>query len=444
METSKSSSNPYVYDKPVTGDKFFGRENEIQQIEKALNETKGGIVILGQHRIGKTSLLFELNNRLDVNQFVTIHFDFLTLGGSPAEIWSGMAKQIARQPMMNPSVSEDKNSQQRIPTPPPTFFDDEGIRFQREFLQEVYNVLPSPSQRLILLIEYFDVVLSSLGFENQRNPVLQALIRISNEERRTVIIFAGMRESGKWEVEFRDLLTQGQVFNLSVLNRESATRLITSLSENIRYGPSAIERIFALTNGHPYFTQLLCSKVFDAARASSTADVLSVPQTLVDSVVPDVLREGETVFERMWESVSSHERPVMSALTELMIKEEPSLIFDRLHSRKQDIPFDQLTTLLKNLVEMQLLEEVRGNFGFLIPLFGLWVKERKPLQQTIEESKAQESAQQKEERNEILVNFALNDRPVGEDKLGYDDYAKAFAQVLANPDTKTPLKRDWG
>lgn len=38
-----------------------------------------------------------------------------------------------------------------------------------------------------------------------------------------------------------------------------------------------------------------------------------------------------------------------------------------------------------------------------------------------------------------FASFALNDRPEGVDRLGYDDYARAFARVIANPDTSTPL-----
>lgn len=35
--------------------------------------------------------------------------------------------------------------------------------------------------------------------------------------------------------------------------------------------------------------------------------------------------------------------------------------------------------------------------------------------------------------------FALNDRPDGDDDLGFDEYAKAFATLLANPATNPPL-----
>lgn len=440
METSKSSSNPYVYDRPVSGEKFFGREDELQAIEKTLHEPSRGIVVSGQHRIGKTSFLLELRNRLKAEQFATVYLDFGILANvkTPSEIWVGMAWQIAREIKMSSGVVSEDVSQQKSAAPS-TSFDEIGERFQKDFLQRAYAALPSPSQRLILMIDDFDVALPSFDVENQRNPILQGLMRIAAEEPRVAIVFAGVRVSRNWAIEFRASL----LIYLFALDRQSASHLVTSPSQHIRYDSSAIERIFALTNGHPYLTQLLCSKVFDAARASSTADIPLATQSLVEMVLPDVLREGESVFEVTWESVMMSERPVMSALAELMTGNEfafaPSLISVRLHDQKQDIPDDQLTASLKNLVEAQLLQEVEGGYRFLVPLFGLWVKERKPLQQTIEESKAQESAQQTEQRKEVLVNFALNDRPVGEDKLGYDDYAKAFAQVLANPDTKTPL-----
>jgi GH25 family lysozyme M1 (1,4-beta-N-acetylmuramidase) len=37
------------------------------------------------------------------------------------------------------------------------------------------------------------------------------------------------------------------------------------------------------------------------------------------------------------------------------------------------------------------------------------------------------------------LNFALNDRPQGPDRLGYEEYANAFAQVLSGQYTQTPL-----
>ena len=41
--------------------------------------------------------------------------------------------------------------------------------------------------------------------------------------------------------------------------------------------------------------------------------------------------------------------------------------------------------------------------------------------------------------SEIGATFALNDRPRGDDRLGFKDYARAFAAMLTNPATQPPL-----
>ena len=56
--------------------------------------------------------------------------------------------------------------------------------------------------------------------------------------------------------------------------------------------------------------------------------------------------------------------------------------------------------------------------------------------------------QQAPDEISVMANFALNDRPVGKDQLGYDAYADAFARILNHKDTKTPLTigiyASWG
>ncbi len=454
METSKSSSNPYVYDQPVTGENFFGREKEIQQIEKALYETGRGVagmadgtrkllrftgsavIIVGQHRIGKTSLLLELQNHLNPDQFIAVYLDARKITGAkrPSEIWFYIAMQIARhiEKIRDPNdLGQEVSTLLRVPLG--ESFDDDGVRFQKDFLQSVYKVL-WPNQRLIVLFDEAESVRSLFASQSDlQKPFLDGLHRLIVEEPELGFVFAFTRSDNVY-----DLLNNADVFPLSVLEREAASRLITSPSENIHYDPSAIERIVELTNGHPFFTQLLCHQVFTRIYTSSTGTEPIADLLAVDTSIREALQNGETIFEGIWKNLSSTERLLVASLVDVLSAPtavaNPNDIFKRLGSKDTS-----LVEGLRYLAVQNVLEESQGGYRFLVPLFGLWVKERKPLQQTIEESKAQESAQQTEQRKEVLVNFALNDRPVGEDKLGYDDYAKAFAQVLANPDTKTPL-----
>ncbi len=60
------------------------------------------------------------------------------------------------------------------------------------------------------------------------------------------------------------------------------------------------------------------------------------------------------------------------------------------------------------------------------------------LKSSISEKPEGESAQSRTDETNF-ASSAINDRPEGKDQLGYDDYARAFARVLDNADTITPL-----
>jgi len=95
--------------------------------------------------------------------------------------------------------------------------------------------------------------------------------------------------------------------NISVLNAQDTVALITT-STAINYTGEAIEYIYSLTNGHPYFTQLIvppCSIMYTIhpmlPRPNSNATPL-VGTEIVGSILPTVFMTGESVFYWIWSS----------------------------------------------------------------------------------------------------------------------------------------------
>ena len=61
-----SRDNPYVYGSPVDEGDFFGRQEELQTIVQAVTkQAKQDILVVGERRTGKTSLLYQLTKHLD-------------------------------------------------------------------------------------------------------------------------------------------------------------------------------------------------------------------------------------------------------------------------------------------------------------------------------------------------------------------------------------------
>ena len=68
----------------VDGDNFFDRENDLQALEERVRD-KDRTLLTAQRRMGKTSLIRELQRRLkDTNEFGAVFVD-LEAAGSPAD-----------------------------------------------------------------------------------------------------------------------------------------------------------------------------------------------------------------------------------------------------------------------------------------------------------------------------------------------------------------------
>jgi AAA+ ATPase superfamily predicted ATPase len=76
--------NPYIIGVPIRDpNKFFGREPEFSDINDSLQNNEQLILLYGQRRIGKSSVIAQipkkLSQKLSTNEFVFISFDFNSL-----------------------------------------------------------------------------------------------------------------------------------------------------------------------------------------------------------------------------------------------------------------------------------------------------------------------------------------------------------------------------
>jgi AAA+ ATPase superfamily predicted ATPase len=73
----KDSTNPYVFDRPITTrELFFGRDDIFRSIKEALidREQDNLIILYGQRQIGKTSVLHQVGHRLS-EQYLSVLID---------------------------------------------------------------------------------------------------------------------------------------------------------------------------------------------------------------------------------------------------------------------------------------------------------------------------------------------------------------------------------
>ncbi len=369
--------NPYISGNPIAGEQgFFGREDILRQVERTLAAPgQNAVVLFGQRRIGKTSVLLQLQRRLASEQFTAVYQDLMDKATRPmGEVLRDLARSIA----LELGLDEPKQT-----------FDDEGRAFQREFLPQAYAALPSPEHHLVLLFDEFDVLdvlqRERLPGNAAAKQLFQTLRHWLLEEPRLEFAFALGRDPKDLEnPDFLATFKVAQKLRISVLEREATRQLITAPANVIRYTGSAVERLYTLTNGHPYFTQLLCQLVFDELSATSSPSPVTVDETLVDKIVPLAFQVGDNVFAWIWDGLPPAERIIAAALAELLPDDSAvasrAEILNTLQTRRVRVITRELETSPEKLVERQLLHRTgEETYRFLVPMLRRWIRDHKPL-----------------------------------------------------------------
>ncbi len=254
--------NPYVSGEPVRrDDMFFGRRELVQRIVDTLHNNS--IMIHGERRIGKTSLLYQLVNVLrDVNDpefwFVPVYVD---LEGTAQEtffshlmdeIIDGVEALEGAETELSPFFLDLRHA-----TLPSTYYTDRDFNRDlgkvTELLQDYgYRHDPDKQIRLILLMDEMDVM------SKYDHLVQQQLRRIFMREFAATLgaVVAGIQISKDWD---RVESPWYNLFNEIALEPFTRDQALSLLIEPVRgyyvYETAAVEFILQHSGGRPFKIQ---------------------------------------------------------------------------------------------------------------------------------------------------------------------------------------------
>ena len=369
--------NPYIAGKALNDERgFFGRDDVFRVVQSELEQPdRNAVVLFGQRRIGKTSILLNLRLRLPSPPFFPVYFDLMDRARkSLADVLHELAVTIAQE--LN------------LPQPVRADFDEEGRGFRESFLPMAYTALGQ--KRLVLLLDEFDVLdvrqeerLPGNAAARAFFPYLRALM--TNEPRLGFVFVVG-RKAEELGIEFKSAFKASRYYRVSMLDEESARALVLLAQKQgtLQFHDDAVTRILALTARHTYLTQLMCQLLFEKAYQQETMrdDIPIITTQDTDAIVPKVLEAGENVFEWIWDGLPAAERVIFSAVAtgtdEGSIITEERLL-DVLQSQGIRILIRELELAPKTLVEWDMLKQADGGYSFFVELMRRWVAERKPL-----------------------------------------------------------------
>lgn len=158
----------YIYGRPVKGDEFVGRENELSTIfQRLLNGESSAVV--GAPHIGKTSLLLQIANPLvqknylgEKNGFIYSFIDLHPIGTSftPQDFWDNAIEPLGEKPGSK-RVSQFIESARKE-------------KYSIRSLEKLFGALAEEGRTLVLLMDEFDHLLYHSNF---RDPSFFASLR---------------------------------------------------------------------------------------------------------------------------------------------------------------------------------------------------------------------------------------------------------------------------
>ncbi len=227
--------SPYETRAPVTGSRFFGREQEIGRI---LSNPDTNHAILGIRRIGKTSLLREVERLLGERESGTrvVYLECSDLLSTDDYI-----REVVRK--LNPREL-------------PRLHLQKYVFFFPNFLERMSKVVGS---KIIFLLDEVD----NLVIMQRGDWELFRMLRASSNKGACQYIMAGFREAMREQYMLDSpFYNFAQEVRLSEFSRQQAHDLIVTPMENLRVRfrneDEVVNRIYEETAGHPNLIQYYC------------------------------------------------------------------------------------------------------------------------------------------------------------------------------------------
>jgi hypothetical protein len=363
----KPIPNPYSTGRPLIPGSpvFVGRQDIFDFVKKSIS---GGhlVVLVGERRMGKSSILRQLSTRMG-DDWVVAYLDGQGLGLTGGlENWlADIALEISRVAGLHSS-------------PSPTELGSQPGSLFEAFLQQV-GLGIDQGRRLLLLFDEFEEIESRVRL-GELTPSIFPYLRHLLQFGEAGFLLAGTKRLERLSPEYWTPL-----FNISLyreippLDDASARKLIHApVEDRLLYDDLAVDKLLRLSGRQPYFLQLLCYALVSYCNREHISYVTTAE---VGAAEEDALMLGQAHLHFLWKGASLEGQVVLSALAWLLSSGElgtVEAIAARLRSldRRQEIGI--LPETLLQLINLDLLNETTDHrYQFNADLMISWIMRRK-------------------------------------------------------------------
>jgi hypothetical protein len=372
---------PYSTD-VARGAQFVGRLDKVRLLAaKLLRQPMEPFYITGQKRVGKTSLALAAVEFAKANSQESIVDSHYVLWGSVAHADSTVSLR---------RLGENIESfiQRCLPTEVVVPKGDYNGSLADLIKAANFAFQVAPKRKLVVILDEFDEIHQELFLQGNLAETffanLRALSRCGNI---CIVLVGGENMPFVMDRQGQKLNNFSRV-NLSYFSRTSEWSdfqlLVRSpTSQILNWHDDAVSEVFNITNGNPYFANIVCAGVMRLAVSERDADVTA--KEVGRAVEFEISTFGANSFAHLWQDgvpkPTAEREPdilrrmrVLVALARCLRHNQPSTLENiAANKTSASLSESEIHSSLHDFVRRDVLVEADRVFGLGLPIFRLWL-----------------------------------------------------------------------
>jgi len=373
--------NPFYYGGTADKKHFANRQKEIKELCSTLSNSQNNVIIFSPRRYGKTSLIKRVLTILKEKGVLTFYIDVYaaTTKKKFIEIYArAIAREIEKD--LSKALKLIKDLLPRtIPTVrvkpeglPEFEFDFKGTaRNIQGILENVYEAIPKyAKQKKKKAVVVFDEFQEILNLEDEQ---VERTLRSHIQHHQNVsYVFMGSKKHLMVKLfndASRPFYKSGGFFPIYKISKEDFRPFIISKFKEtkINITNDVANKILEITENHPYYTQFLCSVLWDHCVGED-----SVSMKNLDLALTETISRATATYIELWENLTNLQRRLLSAFA----TQGSSNIYsqDFILENELGTP-SSIQRCVKALIQKGIIEKENSHYIFSDIFFKKWLSQ---------------------------------------------------------------------
>lgn len=389
----KDMQQPFIIGKPVDGDHFVGRDEEMEKMTSLLSGVAMGkannVILLGPRRVGKSSILLNVSDEISKEKGVVPVI--IDASGIPTK--SRFARIIMREirssyfrhtgdrsyvkktkKIISDSTNKIRSSLSEfnvgvsefasfhVKLRDPNHSEDELLEDALEYAEKFGT---DTGTAFVVMIDEFQEVLK------WGDEFLGMLRRLVQAQSRVAYVFSGSAPTIMRKMVYDSkspFYKQLVEIHVGPLAEDSVRSFVKDrlATAGILIDDSSLERVFLLSGGLPDYVQQLGLQMHLDCRAEGRR---TVTEEGVGNAYSKMVVQMDPHFDSLFKIFSSLEREVLIALADG--KRSPSKIAFTVRRPQSSMP-----QILNRLMNQDVIERYVGGYRIIDAVFSSWIAER--------------------------------------------------------------------